>query len=207
MVGKRGRSSAGKGIIRLDMKLDYRLAFKQATKKSNFIKKNADHLSFTNSGDPLARTESPIVCELSSGFGRGHRPGAGRRSAMGAVGPRGTSSPQAQGASGCGQIQVPQSLTPTQHNDTIFPGSGNSTHFASRQPTTLHKTCCLSCQWGQNLCYGRLSLRQSHDSESHSCGRSDNAGGVGGKPWDERWRWRGGAGDVYVADAGKQRIG
>src|SRR6266496_3047636 len=159
MVGKRGRSSAGKGIIRLDMKLDYRLAFKWATKKSNSIKKNADHLSFTNSGDPLARTESPLVCEFSVGLGGRDRSGARRRSAMGAVGPRGASSPQAQGTSGCGQIQVPQILTPTQHNDTIFPGSENSTHFTSRQPTTLHKPCCLSCRWGQNLPRAKLATK------------------------------------------------
>src|SRR5208282_5644367 len=112
MVGRRGRSSAGKGIIKLDMTLDYTLAFKKQEKSFVLLKKYGSHLSFARAGHPLARTKTPDVRQLSSGLGRRHRFGAGRPGAMGTAGSRRTASGQDQNGSTCRQIQVTQSLAP-----------------------------------------------------------------------------------------------
>src|SRR6266536_4226190 len=79
MVGNRGRNSVGKGMIRLDTELVYGLAYKTPGKSIPLLKKNADLLSITNSGDPFPWTESALVCEFSSGLGRRHRPGCAFR--------------------------------------------------------------------------------------------------------------------------------
>src|SRR6266540_3603939 len=39
MVGNRGRNSVGKGMMRLDMELEYTLAYKRQQKNDRFIKK------------------------------------------------------------------------------------------------------------------------------------------------------------------------
>ena len=118
-------------MIRLDMELDYSLAFTNDKKSIKHSSANAGHLSFAGPSHPFARTKSPVVCEFSAGLGRRHRPGAGRRGAMGVVGPRGTSPLQSQDASSQGQIHVQEIVAPSQHNDTIFFPSANSTCFES----------------------------------------------------------------------------
>src|SRR5208282_379025 len=131
MVGRRGRSSAGKGIIKLDMTLDYTLAFKKQEKSFVLLKKYGSHLSFARAGHPLARTKTPHVRQLSSGLGRRHRIGAGRRGAMGTAGSWRTSSGQNQDRSACGQIQVPEIIAP-QHNATIYPAWAKLRCFEAR---------------------------------------------------------------------------
>src|SRR5208283_3283489 len=112
MVGRRGRRSVGKGIIKLDMTLECSLTSKDARKIVNGLKKNVSHLSSACSGHPLARTKTPDVRELPVGVGCGHRIGAGGPSAMGTAGPRRTSSPEGQARAVGRQSQAPQIVAP-----------------------------------------------------------------------------------------------
>ena len=90
------------------------------------------------------------ICELSSGPGRRHRLGAGRRGAMETAGSHRTSSPEGQDDPDDRQIQRPEIIA-LQHNATIYPPWAQFMCFKARPAQRLRP---VPWQWGQNLVTG-----------------------------------------------------
>src|ERR1041384_4027404 len=137
MVGKRGRSSWGNGMIWQAMKLSYRLASYDASKNFDPVQQNATFLSTARAGDSFSRTKPPALCELPPGLGGRYRPGGGGRGSMGVTRPRGTSSPSSQPNPSLDQSQSQQIGTTTQQNANFLSTARAGDSFSRTKPPAL----------------------------------------------------------------------